>query len=255
MKEQQPGPGTEGERQASGEEIWLLGQPPLWRYLDFVRDRVVGRASAERAALADEWRQANDDYHELEESEAGIADQVECLDLDPALAPLAAEVMADPRYRRAFDTLPTHFGRVELDRLVVYQTQVTHHFIEALKSRLGPAPDPATLFHFCLPLGQPDASIQIRRAGSRRYVFWSDSMDFRFHEPVLLRPDQIRDYNTFGPIAGVVGLVVGFGSNFLDVIRDDNRLLLRERLSPSLRTARTGYHPCTVHHSDGHAAG
>jgi hypothetical protein len=213
-----------------------------------VRDRVVGEASAERAALADEWRQANDDYHELEESEAGIADQVECLDLDPALAPLAAEVMADPRYRRAFDTLPTHFGRVELDRLVVYQTQVTHHFIEALKSRLGPAPDPATLFHFCLPLGQPDASIQIRRAGSRRYVFWSDSMDFRFHEPVLLRPDQIRDYNTFGPIAGVVGLVVGFSSNFLNVIRDDNRLLLENgyHRACALRALGITHAPCII---------
>src|SRR2546430_1893244 len=102
------------ETNVAREEIWLLGQPPLWKYLDFVEDMVVDGATANSAALANEWRTANDYYHELEEREAGIADTVECRDLDPALAPLAAEIAADPRHRRAFDTLPTSFGVVEL---------------------------------------------------------------------------------------------------------------------------------------------
>src|SRR6266511_1031753 len=60
------------------DEVWLLGQPPLSDYLDFVRRWVIGGAREYRAALIDEWRAANDYYHELEQAEAGIADRVEC---------------------------------------------------------------------------------------------------------------------------------------------------------------------------------
>jgi hypothetical protein len=240
--------GNNDENNPAHEEIWLLGQPPLQRYLDFVGNMVVGGAAANRAALTDEWRIANDYYHELEEREAGIADQAECRDLDPSLAPLAEEVMADPRYRNTFDSLPTRFGMVELDRLVVFQTHVTCQFIESLKSQLGPAPDPETLFRFCLPPVHPEAPVRIRQVGSRRYAFWSESTDFRFHEPVLLRPDQLRDYQSFGPIAGVVGLVVGFGSNFLNVIRADDRMLLHNgyHRACALRALGITHAPCII---------
>ncbi len=248
MAQKQPENGSTEDKADYEEEIWLLGQPPLRKYLDFVEDMVVGGATANPAALADEWRTANDYYRELEDREAGIADQVECQDLAPALAPLAAEVMADPVYRRTFDTLPTSFGMVELDRLVLCQIHVTGNFVDALQSRLGPAPDPATLVRFCLPLGQPDAPVQISRVGSKRYMFRSDSMDFRFHESVLLRPEQIQEYNPFGQIAGVVGLVVGFSSNFLNVIRYDDRLLLHNgyHRACALRALGITHAPCII---------
>src|SRR5882724_6854074 len=67
------------------EEIWLLGLPPLGRYLEFVEGDVVDGADADRAALIDEWRVANDYYQELERSEAGIANHVERTELDPGL--------------------------------------------------------------------------------------------------------------------------------------------------------------------------
>ena len=211
---------------AGQEEILLLGQPPLRDYLSFTRNMVVGGAAIAPKVLTDEWRAANDYYHELEEREAGLADRIECRPLDPALAPLCAEVIADPRYRCTFDTVPAAFQMVELDRLVVYQTQVTRHFVEGLKVRLGPEPDAESLFRFCMPLGQPQTPLKARRIGSRRFVFSSYSMDVRYHEPVLLRPDQIRDYHSFGAIGGVVGLVIGYSANFLTGIRDDNRILL-----------------------------
>jgi hypothetical protein len=248
MEEKQPRDRQDEENKATDEEIWLLGQPPLQDYLEFVEDMVVGGATLDRAALTDEWRAANDYYHELEQHEAGIADEVECQDLDPALAPLAAEVTADPRYRRAFDTLPTSLGMVELDRLVTYQKSVTRNFIEALKSRLGPDPDPETLFRFSLPFEHPDAPVQIRRVGSRRYVFRSNSMDLRSRKSVLLRPDQIRDCHSLGPVVGVVGLVVGFSSNFLNAIRHEKRLLLYNgyHRACALREQGVTHAPCVI---------
>lgn len=225
MEQQQPWPRF-SEAQAVSEELWLLGQPRLRDYLDFVEDTVVDGATADRVVLTNEWRVANDYYHELEQQEVGIADQIECDELDSGFEPLTAEVMAHAHYRRCFDTLPTHFGMVDLDRLVLFQKHVNRHFVMSLTMQLGPAPTPEALFRFCFPLGHPDTPVQIQRVGSRRYVFRSESTDFRFHEPALLQPEQIHNYDAFGAVAGVVGLVVGFGSNFLNAIRVGKRLML-----------------------------
>ena len=239
---------SEKPEAAHEEEICLLGQPPLDEYLDFIRDIALDGDKAERRALVDEWRTANDYYYELEINEAGLADTVECLPLDPVLQPLADEVLANARCRVSFDTLPISFAMVELDKLVVCQTQVTRRFIDTLKSRLGPSPGAEEIFRFCFPLGCPDASVHVRRMGSERYLFSSESLDFRFHEPVLLQPEQISGYDAFGPIGVVVGLVVGFGSNFLSVIRDDNRAMLSNgyHRACALRELVITHAPCLI---------
>ena len=248
MRDKEPESGRQQEKAGCEEEIWLLGQPTLRNYIEFVQDTVVDGATANPAVLTNEWRTANDYYHELEQREAGIADEVECRDLDPVFEPWAAKVAADPGYRLTFDTVPTSISMVELDRLVVCQKQVTRNFIESVGSRLGQSPDAESLFRFCLPLGRPDTPVHIRRVGSRRYVFRSDSQDVRFHESVLLRPDQIRDYDTFGPIVGVVGVVVGFGSNFLNAIRVGKRLILHDgyHRACALRELGITHAPCVI---------
>ncbi len=215
------------------DEILLLGQPPLRKYLRFVRNKVVDGADLDRRALVDEWCRANDYYQELEESETGICDEIEVLDLDPALAPLAAEVAADPRYRKVFDSVPTGFAMVELDKLVLFQTHVMQQGADRLRARLGADPDPESLFRFCQPPTDRQAPVKIRRVGAERYVFTSESTDFRPLKPALLRPDQIRDHESSGQISGVVGLVIGYGSNFLTAVRqgEDGRVVLH-----------TGYH-------------
>lgn len=230
------------------EELWLLGQPPLSRLLDFVESAGVEGDKVDRAALTDEWRAANDHYMALERTEAGIANRGTHRELDPELAPLAAEVAAHPRFRRAFRTLPTSFGMVELDSLIVYQRHVTRNFVEARMQGIGAAPDPEALFRVCMPLGDPDAPVQIQRVGSRRYVFRCPSTDFRFHEPALLRPEQANGYESLGAVAGIVGLVVGFGSNFLNVVRVGSRTLLNNgyHRAVALRALGITHAPCII---------
>lgn len=209
------------------QELWLLGQPPLQDYLDFVKKYAVEGAAGDPRALCDEWRRANDLYYDLERTEAGLADKAECRDLDPALNDLAEAVLADARFRQAFDTLPVRIAMVRLDRLVVSQKHVTRPFVDSLKARLGPRLDAEALFHFCLPLDRDEAPVRVTRAGSRRYLFTSESTDIRFHEAAILRPDQLAGYESFGSISAVVGIVVGFSSNFLSVISAENRFLLQ----------------------------
>src|SRR3954465_6568935 len=138
-------------RQATySEEAWLLGQPPLQRYLDYMQDTAIGGAGMSRSALVDEWRIANDYWYELEQSEAGIADRVEIRDIDCSLAPCIEEVKASSRNRRGFDELPTRFAMVELENLIVSQRHVDIHHTERLKARLAGDSSLEQLFWFCM---------------------------------------------------------------------------------------------------------
>jgi hypothetical protein len=215
------------KQEAACEMAWLLGQPHLSDYLEFVANKVVGGREADPRQLTAEWRAANDIYYDLEQSEAGIADEAECLPLDGALQPLVDAVCASPWFRASFDNLPFTFARVELDKLVVSQNHVEHSFTEGLAAALGPDPDDETLFRFCLPLERALPDVRIQRLSGDRFLFSSRSTDFRAHTPRLLRPHEIEGLDSSGPVAAMVGIMVGFGSNFLSAIRSGSRLLLQ----------------------------
>ncbi len=157
-------PGLE-KQAAHSEEAWLLGQPPLQRYLDYMQDTVIGGAQMSRTALVDEWRAANDYWYELEKSEAGIADKVDIRDLDCGLKPHVDEVMASSRYRRGFNELPTRFAMVELEKLIVSQRHVDIHHTERLSARLAADRSLEKLFWFCMPVRGEETPVDMRRLG------------------------------------------------------------------------------------------
>lgn len=230
------------------EEIRLLGQPPLQDHLSFVRNCVVDSDAIDMEEIATAWREANDYYHELEQQEAGFADDIEILDLDPSLDPLVEAIEKDPRFTYTFDTFPTDIALVELDRLVVYQTHVTRPFTDGLRTRLGTTPDAETLFRFCQPSATAETPIDIRKIGRRRFMFSSESTDFRSHEPALLHPNQVSDHKTFGPMSAVVGLPVGFGSNFFTAIQHEDRVLLHNgyHRAYAMRALGITHAPCII---------
>ena len=229
-------------------EVWILGQPKLRQYLDYIRDMTPGGAGAKQVGLIDEWRTANDHYYELEMSEPGIADQIGIGELDPAMLPLAKKVAADPRFELAFEGLPSRFCMIELDKLVVQQPHVNLDHIERLKSRCSLGASPQDLFAFCMPLDRAEAPVHMRRTGARRFSFWSDSSDFRFHEPAVLNAAQVSGHDWAGPVGGMIGLTVGFGSNFLTAIQSDSRLLLHNghHRAYALRDMGFTHAPCLI---------
>jgi hypothetical protein len=230
------------------EELWLLGQPALADFLDHVARAVAGGDAMDRRALVDDWRRANDVYHALETSEAGIADAVERLPLPDAMAGVAAELEASPLFARVFDRMPTAIELVELDRIVVSQRRVTKTFVDRLVPRLSPAPDPVALFRFCQPLERRDPPVTIRRLSADRYLFSSESNDLRVHRTSLIRPEQLLGQQSVGPVAAVVGLFVGYGSNFLSLIRSDDRVVLHNgyHRAVAMRAAGITHAPCIV---------
>ena len=236
-----------GDR-AEREELWLLGQPALTDYLDYVRRAVVGGEAMDRRALIDGWRAANDVYHALETEEAGFADAVERRPLPRAMRPLAAELAASPLFATTFDRMPTTIEMVELDRIVVSQRRVTRTFVDGLAAKLSPCPSPAELFRFCQPLERRDPPVTIRRLSGDRYLFASESNDLRLHETALLRPEQLVGLAAAGPVAAAVGVVVGYGSNFLSLIRCEDRVVLHNgyHRAVAMRAAGITHAPCVV---------
>lgn len=239
-----PATGTAAER----EELWLLGQPALTDYLDYVDRAVIGGEAMDRRALIDAWRAANDVYHALETEEAGLADRVGRRPLPKAMAPLAAELAASPVFAATFDRMPTTIEMVELDRIVVSQRRVTKTFVDGLAAKLAPKPDPAGLFRFCQPLERRDPPVTIRRLSADRYLFSSESNDLRLQETALFRPEQLLGLRNAGPVAAAVGVVVGYGSNFLSLIRSEDRVVLHNgyHRAVAMRAAGITHAPCIV---------
>ena len=230
--------------------VWLLGQPHLRDYLAFYESKVIDSDTADARALAAEWRAANDLYGELEQSEAGIADTIDCRPLPRRLAPLAAELEANPWFRSSFDNLPYTIERVELDKLVVSQVHVETGFASAIAARLGERPSPSALFRFCLPVERELPPVAIRRLAADRYEFTSPSSDFREQAPRLLGPEQSAGLGVSGPAAAFLGIAVGFGSNFLSGVRSGSRVLLQNgyHRSYALRSAGVTHAWCVVEH-------
>jgi hypothetical protein len=81
-------------------------------------------------------------------------------------------------------------------------------------------------------------------------VFVSPSNDLRFLKAMTLEPRHIRGYPHPGALVGVVGLAVGFGSNFLNALRVENRLILNNgsHRAYTLRDMGFTHVPCIVQH-------
>ena len=228
------------------ELIWLVGQPQLADHLDFVAKKVTGGELIDPRALVDEWRIANDIYHELSVSEAGLAERIDCRPLPKSLRPLEQAVRDNGWFRRSFAELPTEFAMVELDKLIVSQTHVERGHHDAVAATIGR--DLKKRFHFCIPLERELPPVRTQRLSDHRWLFSSFSTDFRERTPMLLRGDQLRDLGVDGPVAAMLGLPVGFGSNFMSAVRSGKRIVLQNGYHRAYALRRVGitHAPCIL---------
>lgn len=233
---------------SNSEILWLLGQPELEDYLDFVKAKVVGGKLLAQGELADEWRTANDLFHDLEQAEAGVADTIETRPLPSATAEAEHDLRANRYFQAAYDTLPATIELVELDKLIISQNHVATFFAEDRARCLGPDPAADALFRFCLPIEPERPEVRIRRLSADHYLFSSTSTDLRAQDPMLLDPEQCLGIHSHGPLAAFVGLGIGFGPNFMTAIRSDERLLLNNgyHRAYGLRALGITHAPCIV---------
>src|SRR6266850_2967982 len=228
--------------------LYLTGRPRLKDFLRFVRNHAVDPPSP--GALTEEWQAAHDVVRRLQKEEAGIPD-------NPSLQPLSPdnqlllEFIKNPLVKNTFNTVPTEVAYVDLSQIVVYQAQIDLTFVRQLRKKLASNPlNEEALFRVCLPDGQVTPPAKWSRMHHDTYVFVSPSNDLRFLGAMQMQPYHIQDYPPGGNLVGVVGLPVGFGSNFMNAIYAEQRLILNNgsHRAFALRQMGVTHVPCIVQH-------
>jgi hypothetical protein len=229
--------------------LYLTGRPSLKDYLHLVRKQAVDPPDA--GALTDEWNRAHRLVLDLERDEAGVADAPPLAALGPEYEPLLIELLRNALIRNGFNTLPTDIVLIDLDRTVVYQEHIDVTFTRDLEERLGPAPSASQVFRTCLPTNRPQPPVKWMRVSENRFVFVSPSNDLRFLGEMPLEPEQIQDVPPPGNLVGVIGAAVGFGSNFMNAIYAERRLILNNGSHRAyvLRKLGIRHVPCIVQHA------
>lgn len=223
----EPGKAGPGPRESTAdieETLYLLGRPTLKQYLRFVRNNAVD--IPDRGRLTDEWNAAHDAITVLGQDEAGAADNPPITRLGPAYDSLLIDLLKDPLIQNGFNTVPTEIALIDLGRVVVYQKHIDLTFAAKLREKLGPTPSREQIFRACLPYNHPQPPVKWSRMHRNSFVFVSPSNDMRYLGAMELRRDHIRGYAPPGDLVGIIGLAVGFGSNFLNAFYSDNRIVL-----------------------------
>src|SRR5437660_5658868 len=239
---------SDGAQDAVAENLHLIGRPTLKGFLGFVRKHAVNPPG--EGVLIEEWQAANECVRILEKEEAGVADGPPMTHMGSEYEPLLIEFLKDPLVRHGFNTVPTDVAIVELDRLVVYEKHIDVTHAGRLEARLGPAPSEEQVFRTCLPYDHPQPPVRWSRVHENRFVFMSPSNDLRFLGTMELLSAQIANYPPPGDLVGVVGIGVGFGSNFLNAIYAEHRLILNNgsHRAYALRKLGITHVPCIVQH-------
>ena len=237
------------EPESSDQTLYLIGRPTLKQFLRFVAREAVD--PEDEATLIAEWQAAKDHICKLEKEEAGHADKPEItpIEVEGKYKPLLIEFLKDPLIQHGFNTVPTEVAFVDLDSLVVYQHHIDLTFVEALKKKIGPAPGDAEIFCACLPYDHPHPPAKCSRVDENTFVFVSSSNDMRVLGNSRIHPNHIKDHASPGAV-GVVGVTVGFGSNFLNAFHVEGRLILHNGSHRAYALREMGFRrvPCIVQH-------
>lgn len=228
--------------------VYLIGRPPASEFLSYVKAQTVGGATRDVAALMDTWRAANDRIRDLERDDAGAADNATVDELPPEMATLAIHVISDPIVVNSFNVVPTTLGLVELDRLVVYQKQINLRYVKELRNQLGETPAHDAVFRLALPFDHPVPQVGIGRTAGNTWVLTSPSADFRFLGGELVDQSQLTGFPMTGSPAAVMAVIVGHGSNYLNAVSAEGRLVLNNgsHRAYALREAGLTHAPCLI---------
>jgi hypothetical protein len=250
-----PNPGADSEprrTERTGERVdemlYLTGRPTLKDFVRFTANQALN--PPDEGVLAQEWHSAAKVIHALESEEAGAPDNPAILKMGPEYEPLLIEFLRDPLVRNGFNSVPTEVAFVELDRLIVYQKHIDLTFVHDLGMKLGPAPTEDQIFRTCLPFDHPQPPAKWCRVHRDKFAFVSASNDLRFLDAMELGPKNIKNCPPPGDVLGIVGLAVGFGSNFMNAVYADNRLILNNgsHRAYALRKIGLTHAPCIVQH-------
>jgi len=119
---------------------------------------------------------------------------------------------------------------------VVFQKFINVSYVQRLKDGLGAQPATEDIARLALGVDRALPPAQAMQSAGNVYSFISQSNDFRFLEGALVAPDQVAGLVSTGRPFAYIVLGVGYGSNYLNALHVDGRLVLSNgpsRLCPS----------------------
>jgi len=254
---EQPSPPSEPAVEAMGngapelreKGLYIIGRPTLKQFLRHVRRHAVDPPA--EADLIDEWNAANRVLRARERDEAGLADDAPIVQMGPEYTPLLTDLLRDPMIRHGFNSVPTEIAMVDLERIIVYQKHIDLGHVARLERELPPELSREQIFRLCLPHDHPLPPVRWSRTPRDKFVFVSPSNDLRFLGIMSLKSRDIPDTPHPGVLVGVVGIAVGFGSNFLNAVYAERRLILRNGSHRAYLLRKRGITrvPCIIQHA------
>jgi len=232
----------------ANEGLYLLGRPTLKRFIRHVNYNAVN--PPDEGTLVEEWQAAHRALLGLEKDEAGFADNPRITKMGPEYEPQLIELLKNPLIRNGFNTVPTEIALVDLEQMVVYQKHIDITFASERALQLSATPSDAEIFRVCLPSETQYPPVRWSGVSSDKFVFVSPSNDLRFLGVMPLEPGHVTGCAHPGSLVGVVGAAVGFGSNFLNAVYVENRLILRNGSHRAYALFKRGCRrvPCIIQH-------
>jgi hypothetical protein len=231
--------------------VYLIGRPPISEFIGFIQTQTVDSHLMDSTKLTEEWRLANERVKEIEKVEEGFGDDHILQAIPQKLNYLLEELNKDEIFKKAYGFMPYEFGMVELDRLIVYQKFINLKHVDRIKRQIEKDLSDEAIFKLCFPYNLQEsetAGINHQQVSSNAYHFVSASNDLRYLDTILLKKEQIQGYIPNGLVAGIVAIVVGFGTNYLSAVSVDNRLILNNgsHRAYALRDLGITHIPCVV---------
>ncbi len=237
-------------RVATCKHLYLSGRPELKEFIRYVKKNAVHPPVTD--ALIEEWNAAHKFAAELERTEQGIADDppIVKLDIHGRHLPFLKKFLKNPMLKNGFNSVPAEIALVELDRLVVYQKHIDLTHVERLKKEIGPAPSEEVIFKTALPYDPPKPPVKWASKGGDSFVFVSPSKDLRYLGTMSLKPKHVTGYPSSGTLVGCPAAAIGFGSNFLNAVYFNKRLILNNgsHRAYALRDLGVTHVPCIIQH-------
>jgi hypothetical protein len=121
-------------------------------------------------------------------------------------------------------------------------------YTDLLNAILPVRPTEEELISFAAGRFRQAADVGVKRNSENFYTFSCGSSDFRVLETALLDPAGVKGYNPPGHATHVLAVFLGFGVNFLSVIKIRDRLILNNGTNRSFVLYERGIRriPCLV---------
>jgi hypothetical protein len=180
----------------------------------------------EEIELAREWQAASRYIRELETRDNAAADVGELTNLPVTIASAAEEALRRPDAQRNYGVLTPRWSLVNLEKVTIWQWDVNLTFARRIAASLPPNPSDRQLLELSLGQTAAEPPLSVTTINGCRYSFSSPSTDLRVIGVTTLQPRHVTGFQPYGRTCVVLGVFVGYGTNYMTAVHMKNRLVL-----------------------------